>query len=296
MRDAKCVVGRREKTSRCFLLYFCHVATITHTHTLHRRLPAYCYCTLDHPQPNLTSPLSHTTLSQHLEPMTAHMLAASLPAATKTKGCRSVNPFIRIHARILLQSLSSISPTTGPIRRPQCSSFAKDLDYSAVGSLEVAKPCCHRSTARHHLVAERRGVNANVYQTGVCQFSDTKTRHDTKGSNTIHVTYSNKNNNTADDVAWLPHHNNGNFHFPPPTKRNRPKPAPRRVHSSNPPRNTSIFRKPKPAVSTLHRLSTTARPARLFSSSDSPDPRNLPLSRLGRIASHQDACVHASQG
>ena len=126
-------------------------------------------------------------LSQHLEPMTAHMLAASLPAATKTKGCRSVNPFIRIHARILLQSLSSISPTTGPIRRPQCSSFAKDLDYSAVGSLEVAKPCCHRSTARHHLVAERRGVNANVYQTGVCQFSDTKTRHDTKGSNTCNI-------------------------------------------------------------------------------------------------------------
>ena len=157
------------------------------THTHHRSLPAYCYCTLDHPQPNLTSPLSHTTLSQHLEPMTAHMLAASLPAATKTKGCRSVNPFIRIHARILLQSLSSISPTTGPIRRPQCSSFAKDLDYSAVGSLEVAKPCCHRSTARHHLVAERRGVNANVYQTGVCQFSDTKTRHDTKGSNTCNI-------------------------------------------------------------------------------------------------------------
>lgn len=119
--------------------------------------------------------------------MTAHMLAASLPAATKTKGCRSVNPFIRIHARILLQSLSSISPTTGPIRRPQCSSFAKDLDYSAVGSLEVAKPCCHRSTARHHLVAERRGVNANVYQTGVCQFSDTKTQHDTKGSNTCNI-------------------------------------------------------------------------------------------------------------
>jgi hypothetical protein len=189
MRDAKCVVGRREKTSRCFLLYFCHAATITHTHTLHRRLPAYCYCTLDHPPAQLDQPSLSLSLplSQHLEPMTAHMLAASLPAATKTKGCRSVNPFIRIHARILLQSLSSISPTTGPIRRPQCSSFAKDLDYSAVGSLEVAKPCCHRSTARHHLVAERRGVNANVYQTGVCQFSDTKTRHDTKGSNTCNI-------------------------------------------------------------------------------------------------------------
>jgi hypothetical protein len=132
-------------------------------------------------QPSLTLALFH------LEPMTAHMLAASLPARRhQDQGMPACEPFPSIHAPRLLQSLSSVKPTTGPIRRPQCSSFAKDLDCWAVGSLQVAKPCCHRSTARHHLVA-------NAYQTGVCQ-SATPRPNMTQRQQYIHTihTYSKK--------------------------------------------------------------------------------------------------------
>lgn len=85
----------------------------------------------------------------------------------------------------------------------------------------------------------------------------------------------------------------GNSHFP--LQRNRPKPAPRkstlRIHLET--RNIHLSRKPKPAVS------TTARPARHFSSSDFADPRIkhfLPTALTTLLPYYFSAwphCIHA---
>ena len=77
----------------------------------------------------------------------------------------------------------------------------------------------------------------------------------------IHVTYSNKNNNTADDVAWLPHHNNGNFHFSP---SNETKPTQARTKNSPLFESTSKhFHLPKAQARRFHPAPTLHhRPAR----------------------------------
>jgi hypothetical protein len=94
--------------------------------------------------------------------------------------------------------------------------------------------------------------------------SDSLTQHDTKAS--IH-TYSSKNNNTADDVASLPHQNMAISTSPPPTKRNRPKPAPTKSPLKNPPRNTSVFHLPKAQARRFH---TTPPPPGPLAISPSP--------------------------
>lgn len=136
-----CVGGVKvkAKVSRYFLLYF---LPCFHSHPT-----AYCYCTrrhtstqhapaqLDQPSLSLSFSLPHHFQSHD---GTVHRYGCvTAPAPPKIKGCRSVH-----------------APPT------KCSSFAKHLDYSAVGSLDVAKPCCHRPTATSRLT---------VHQTGVCQ-------------------------------------------------------------------------------------------------------------------------------
>jgi hypothetical protein len=160
-------------------------------------------------------------------------------------------PFPKIHAPTLYPNHCR------PFRQPPAPSAARNvhpsrrtLDCWAVGSLEVANPCCHRPTARHHLVVI-------VYQTGVCQ-SATPRPNMTQRQQYIHP--ATRILIIIPQTTW---HccccltNRWQFPLSP---SNETKPTKARTNKSplkNPPRNTSIFRKPKPAVSTLHH-----RPAR----------------------------------